>query len=109
MSEYKLSWCDQGNPLLYGRVGITPEQAESFVGNLTTLTDFTASVLESAGVEVSPPLIIGIETYAPTKKTEVDSLPRHTDPNGQEVISVPIRPSKSRYVVPWRRNNRSSS
>jgi len=108
MSEYKLSWCDQGDQRLYGRVGITPEQAKSFIGNLTTLTDFTAGVLESAGVEVTPPLIIGIEKYAPAKITEVDSLPRHTDPNEQEVISVPIRSSKSRYVVPWRRNKESA-
>jgi|SRR5665647_33319 len=108
MSEYKLSWCDQGNPRLYGRLDITPEQVESFIGNLTVMSNFTASVLASAGVEVSPPLVIGIEKYAPAKITEVDSLPRHTDPNGQEVISIPIRPSKSRYVVPWRRNNESA-
>jgi len=73
-SEYKLSWCDQGNPRVFGRVGITPEQAKSFIGDLTTLTDFTAGVLTSAGVEVSPPLIIGIETYDPAKRTEVDGL-----------------------------------
>jgi len=37
----------------------------------------------------------------------VNKLPWHIDPNGQKVVHVPIRPSKSKYIVPWRLNSQT--